>query len=66
MSGLEVAASVLAVISASKKVADGIAKLSSLRHASDVLLALNNEVSDLQCVIVRDLVLTLPNIDHLT
>ncbi|KAL9598733.1 MAG: hypothetical protein Q9219_004291, partial [cf. Caloplaca sp. 3 TL-2023] len=51
MSGLEVAAGVITLISASRKVADGISRLSSLRHAPDVLLALNNEVSDLQCVI---------------
>ncbi|KAI4181594.1 MAG: hypothetical protein L6R41_006525, partial [Letrouitia leprolyta] len=51
MSGLEIAASVITFIGASKKVADSISRLAGLEHAPDVLLALNNEVSDLRCVI---------------
>lgn len=52
MSGLEIAAAIVTFISASRKVADGISRLSGLRHAPDVLLALNNELADLQCVLV--------------
>ncbi|KAL8926529.1 MAG: hypothetical protein Q9208_002856 [Pyrenodesmia sp. 3 TL-2023] len=51
MSGFEIAAGIVTFISASRKVADGISRLSGLRHAPDVLLALNNEVADLQCVL---------------
>lgn len=56
MSGVEIAASVITFIGASRKIADGISRLAGLRHVPDVLLALNNEVSDLQCVIVGGLV----------
>lgn len=52
MSGLEIAAGIVTFVSASRKVADGISRLSGLRHAPDVLLALNNELADLQCVLV--------------
>ncbi|KAL8747876.1 MAG: hypothetical protein Q9184_007543 [Pyrenodesmia sp. 2 TL-2023] len=51
MSGFEIAAGIVTFISASRKLADGISRLSALRHAPDVLLALNNEVADLQCVL---------------
>lgn len=52
MSGLEVAASIPALVSVARKAAAGISKVSGLRQAPDVLLALNNEIADLQCVIV--------------
>lgn len=52
MSGLEIATSIVTFVSALQKVADGISRLSGLRHAPDALLALNNEVADLQCIIV--------------
>ncbi|KAL8934468.1 MAG: hypothetical protein Q9211_005211 [Gyalolechia sp. 1 TL-2023] len=51
MSGLEIAASLVTFIGVSREVVDGISRLAGLRHAPDILLALNNEVSDLQCVI---------------
>ncbi|KAL8681077.1 MAG: hypothetical protein Q9186_002789 [Xanthomendoza sp. 1 TL-2023] len=46
-----IVASVFTLVQASRKVTDGIGRLSDLKHAPQVLLALNNEVVDLQCVI---------------
>ncbi|KAL8825899.1 MAG: hypothetical protein Q9170_007614 [Blastenia crenularia] len=51
MSGLEIAASIVTFISASEKVAEVVSRISSLSHAPGVLLALNNEVSDLRSVV---------------
>ncbi|KAL8730072.1 MAG: hypothetical protein Q9181_004786 [Wetmoreana brouardii] len=48
---LGIAASIIAIIKTSRVVGNGISKLSSLRQAPDILLALNNEVNDLQCVV---------------
>ncbi|KAL8724056.1 MAG: hypothetical protein Q9166_008154 [cf. Caloplaca sp. 2 TL-2023] len=48
---LAIAASVITLVNISRKVADGITKITELRHAPEILLALNNEVVDLQCVI---------------
>ncbi|KAL8901766.1 MAG: hypothetical protein Q9207_005038 [Kuettlingeria erythrocarpa] len=47
MSGFEIAAGIVTFVAASRKVVDGISRLSGLRHAPDVLLALNNELADL-------------------
>lgn len=47
-----VAASVITLVNTSRKVVEGIAKLVELRHAPEILLALNNEVLDLQCLLV--------------
>ena len=55
MSGLEIAVSIPAFIAVARKAVAGISRLADLRHAPDVLLALNNEVADLQCVIVSPL-----------
>ena len=55
MSGLEIAVSIPAFVSLARKAVAGISILADLRHAPDVLLALNNEVADLQCVIVSSL-----------
>lgn len=52
MSGLEVAVAIPAFVAVARKVATGISRISGLRHAPDVLLVLNNEVVDLQCIIV--------------
>lgn len=52
MSGLEIAVAIPAFVAVARKVATGISRVSGLRNAPDVLLALNNEVADLQCVIV--------------
>ncbi|KAI4086925.1 MAG: hypothetical protein LQ339_008978 [Xanthoria mediterranea] len=43
-----VAASVITLFNTSRKAVEGIAKLAELRHAPEILLALNNEVVDLQ------------------
>ncbi|KAL8689868.1 MAG: hypothetical protein Q9218_004556 [Villophora microphyllina] len=48
---LGIAASVMTLLKTSRTVADGITRLTSLRHAPDVLLALNNEAADLQLVL---------------
>ena len=48
-----IAASVIALVNTSRKAVKGITKLAELRHAPEILLALNNEVMDLQFVIVR-------------
>ncbi|KAL9592154.1 MAG: hypothetical protein Q9179_007002 [Wetmoreana sp. 5 TL-2023] len=48
---LGISASIIAIVKTSRVVGNGISKLSSLRQAPDVLLALNNEVTDLQCVV---------------
>ncbi|KAI4119692.1 MAG: hypothetical protein LQ345_000490, partial [Seirophora villosa] len=51
MSGLEIAVAIPAFVAVARKVATAISRVSGLRNAPDVLLALNNEVADLQCVI---------------
>ena len=48
---LSLAASIIAVLGAAEGVAEGILKIYSLRSAPDKLLALNNEISDLQILI---------------
>ncbi|KAL8776282.1 MAG: hypothetical protein Q9213_008329, partial [Squamulea squamosa] len=42
-----ITASVVTLVKASRKVADGISRLADLKNAPEVLLALNNEVEDL-------------------
>ncbi|KAG8531898.1 uncharacterized protein KY384_003534 [Bacidia gigantensis] len=53
-------ASVLAILGAVGKIAKGLRKVLGLRHAPSVLLALNNEISDLQLVVsdVHDILRT--------
>ncbi|KAL9579460.1 MAG: hypothetical protein Q9212_005094 [Teloschistes hypoglaucus] len=52
-----IAASVVTLVKTSRIVANGISKLLALKHAPDVLLALNNEVIDLEYLIfdIQDL-----------
>ncbi|KAL8658969.1 MAG: hypothetical protein Q9202_007349 [Teloschistes flavicans] len=47
-----IAASVVTLVKTSRMIGNGIAKLLALKHAPDVLLALNNEVVDLEYVII--------------
>lgn len=48
-----IAASVVTLVKTSRMVASEKSKLLALKHAPDVLLALNNEVVDLEYLIVR-------------
>ncbi|KAL8959786.1 MAG: hypothetical protein Q9193_003407 [Seirophora villosa] len=51
MSGLEIAVAIPAFVAVARKVATGISRVSGLTNAPDVLLALNNEVAELQSFI---------------
>ena len=51
MDPLSVTASIIALVGAAGDIGKGLKKVLRLRHAPDILLALNNEVVDLQCVI---------------
>jgi len=51
MDPLSITAGILAIVGAGGKVGNGLKKLVQLRDAPDALLALCNEVSDLQCVV---------------
>ena len=51
MDPLSVTASILTLLAASRSMVGGLQKLSSLRQAPDIILALNNEISDFQLVI---------------
>lgn len=57
MDPLSVTASILAVIGAGSTIGRGLKKIISARHLPDILLQLNNEVTDLQYVVqdVNDL-----------
>ena len=48
---LSVTASILAILGAGGAVGKGLRKLLKLKRAPDILLALNNEIADLHCVI---------------
>ncbi|KAL9583312.1 MAG: hypothetical protein Q9203_005130 [Teloschistes exilis] len=49
---ISIAASVVTLVKTSRMVGSGITKLLALKHAPDILLALNNEVVDLQYTII--------------
>lgn len=51
MDPLSITAGILAIFGAGGKVGNGLKKLVQLKDAPDVLLALCNEVTDLQCVV---------------
>lgn len=51
-----IAASVITLVGTIRKIANEVSRLASLRRAPDLLLALNNEIVDLRCVIVRQAV----------
>ena len=51
MDPLSVTASIIALIQAGGKVSTGLKKIANLRNAPDILLALNNEVADLHCLV---------------
>jgi hypothetical protein len=51
MDPLSITAGILAIFGAGGKVGNGLRKLVQLRDAPDALLALCNEVTDLQCVV---------------
>ena len=48
---LSVYASIVAIVQAGGAVGKGLTKILNLRNAPDILLALNSEVADLQCII---------------
>ena len=50
---LAITVSVIALVNTSRKTVAAIAKVIELRQATGILLALNNELVDLQLVIVR-------------
>lgn len=49
---ISIAASVVTLVKTSRMVGSGITKLLALKHAPDILLALNNEVVDLEYLVV--------------
>lgn len=51
-----IAASVVTLVKTSRMIGNGISKLLALKHAPDVLLALNNDVVDLEYVIVSSFI----------
>lgn len=51
MDPLSLTASIIAVVGAGSKIGKGLKKLVAARHMPDIVLALNNEVSDLRCVV---------------
>ena len=51
MDPLSVTASIVTLLAASGSIVGGLEKLSSLREAPDIILALNNEISDFRLVI---------------
>lgn len=53
MDPLSLTASVIAVIGAASRIASGLKRIIDLRKAPAVLLALNNEVSDLQLILAQ-------------
>ncbi|MCJ1312345.1 hypothetical protein MMC25_006019 [Agyrium rufum] len=52
MDPLSLVAGIIAVVGAGGQAANAIRKIASLRGASDVVLALNNEISDLHVILV--------------
>ena len=48
---LSVYASIVAIVQAGGAVGKGLTKILNSRNAPDILLALNNEVADLQCIV---------------
>ena len=44
-------ASIIAVVGAGGAIGKGLSKIVALRHAPQILLAFNNEIMDLQCVV---------------
>lgn len=50
---LSMTASIVAVVGAGSTIGKRLTNILSLRHASEVFLALNNEVSDLKCVVLE-------------
>ena len=63
MDPLTITASILALLSAGGKIAQGLKKIESIRHAPEVLVALNNEVSAIRLQIdaVRDVLSDVEN-----
>lgn len=51
MDPLSVTASIIALFQAGGAVGKGLKKIANLRNAPDILLALNNEVADLHCLV---------------
>ena len=51
MDPLSVTASIIALFQAGGTVGKGLKKIANLRNAPDILLALNNEVADLHCLV---------------
>lgn len=51
MDPLSLTASVIAVVQISGTISKGLKLIINLRSAPDILLALNNEVGDLQCIV---------------
>ena len=51
MDPLSVTASIIALFQAGGTVSTGLKKIANLRNAPDILLALNNEVADLHCLV---------------
>ena len=51
MDPLSISVGILTILGAGGQVAKGLKKLTSLKNAPTVLLALNNEVADIQCVV---------------
>ena len=51
MDPLSITASILAILGAGGKVGDGLKKIIALKDAPDALLALNNEINDIQIAV---------------
>ena len=51
MDPLSITASIIAIVGAGGKVVKGLDRLVGLRHAPDVLLALNNEVTEVHLIV---------------
>ncbi|KAK3172849.1 hypothetical protein OEA41_006174 [Lepraria neglecta] len=51
MDPLSMTASIIAVVGVGGTIGKGLAKIVALRHAPQIVLALNNEIADLQCVV---------------
>ena len=51
MDPLSITAGILAILGAGGKVGNGLKKIIALKHAPDALLALNNEVTDVQIAV---------------
>lgn len=51
MDPLSITASILAILGAGGQVAKGFAKIRALKHSPDILLAMNNEIADIQYLV---------------